>query len=164
MEKTGLQARSRSITTSSTTCSPREALASIRGVDAERVFAVGHSAGAVLAMLAALYAPVFRKVVSISGWPEIEPVLRWYPEYCNFDASDPRELRLRSRLRFARWFTAPVRAVFGRQERQLRPWIDRLVLASLDGAHAVEACEVEGDHFTAVEPAMREALRWFSER
>ncbi|MFO0556867.1 MAG: alpha/beta fold hydrolase [Polyangiales bacterium] len=139
----------------------RAALASIRGVDAARVFSVGHSAGAVLAMLAALYAPVFRKVVSISGWPEIEPVLRWYPEYCTFDASDPRELRLRSPLRFARWFTAPVRAVFGREERQLRPWIERLVLASLDGDHAVEACEVEGDHFSVVEPAMREALRWF---
>lgn len=142
----------------------RDALASLQGVDPSRIFAVGHSAGAVLAMLAALYAPVFRRVVSVSGWPDIEPVVRWYPSYQVFDGGDPVELRLRSPLRFASSFTVPVRAVFGREERQLRPWIERLAIASLDGEHPVEPRELDGDHFTVIEPAMRDALQWFSER
>lgn len=132
----------------------------LEGVDRSRVVAVGYSAGAVLAMLAAQMGAPFAKLAVVSGWPELQPVLDWYPEYRVFDARDPREVRLRSPGKFAADLRDPMRVYYGSRERQLAPWARDM--ASRARAHGVdaEAIEVPGAHFHTFEPALQDALDW----
>ncbi len=95
----------------------RAALAALPGVDPSDIVVAGHSAGGVLALLASQTAPLFRKVAAFSAWPDLQPVLEMYPEYCVFDCGDPDEIRLRSPRRFERAWTAPLRLYSGRSER-----------------------------------------------
>lgn len=138
----------------------RALIDALDGVDRSRVVAVGYSAGAVLAMLAAQMGASFAKLALVSGWPELQPVLDWYPEYRVFDASDPREVRLRSPGKFAADLRDPMRVYYGSRERQLAPWARDL--ATRARAHGVdaEAIEVQGDHFHTLEPALQHALDW----
>ncbi len=138
----------------------RLALADTPGVDPSRICVAGHSAGGVLALLAAQTEALFAKVACCSGWPDQQPVIDFYPEYAVFDRHDPREVRMRSPLRFARSLTAATRLFYGDEEPLLAPLALEMVArcAGLD----VEAIEVAGDHFTALSPALRRAARWFA--
>jgi dipeptidyl aminopeptidase/acylaminoacyl peptidase len=137
------------------------ALAATPGVDPARIYVAGHSAGGVLALLAAQTEAAFVKVACCSGWPDQQPVIDYYPEYAVFDRDDPRELRLRSPSRFARSITAPTRLYYGDQEPLLAPHVWEM--AARAGSLDVEAIEVAGDHFTALSPALRRAARWFAQ-
>lgn len=129
-------------------------------VDRSRVVVVGYSAGAVLAMLAAQMGARFHKLVVISGWPELQPVLDWYPEYRVFAEGDPREVRLRSPGKFAADLRDPMRVYFGSRERQLAPWARDLVTRARAHGVDAESIVVPGDHLHTFEPAMQHALAW----
>ena len=142
----------------------RAALAALPGVDPSDIVVAGHSAGGVLALLASQTAPLFRKVAAFSAWPDLQPVLEMYPEYCVFDCGDPDEIRLRSPRRFERSWTAPLRLYWGRSERELAPWVRRAAREARAVGVDAQAIEVDGDHFSAVSPAIRASIQWFNER
>ncbi|MBL8685202.1 MAG: alpha/beta fold hydrolase [Myxococcales bacterium] len=140
-----------------------EALASLPSVDPSRVMIAGHSAGAVLAMLAAAASDRFAKVASISGWPDLRPVLRYYPSYAVFDARDERELEMRSPVDFMGSIRAPLRMYFGSEEIELRPHVYRAVERARRSDCDTSATMVAGNHFTATIPAIEAIIRWFRE-
>ncbi len=140
----------------------RDVLVAMPGVDRARVYAAGHSAGGVLAMLAAQTSAGFRKVASFSGMPDTR-AFQANESLCVFDCSNEDEIRVRSPLDWGSSFTAPVRLYFGSEEIALRnPCRDTATVARGAGIDAA-AIEVPGDHFSSVEPAMQRAIAWFRE-
>ena len=138
-----------------------EALAKTPGVDPNRVFVAGHSAGGTLAMLGAMTSNRFKACASFSGSPDHGQFVRGYAELAPFDIENRDEIRMRSPLAFPKSFKCPARLYWGQDEfgfsLATRRLADKARAAGLD----VQAIEVTGDHDTAVGPAMRQAVTFF---
>jgi dipeptidyl aminopeptidase/acylaminoacyl peptidase len=144
------------------------AAAYLRGlphVDKEHIFVAGHSSGGTLAMLAAMNSRDFRASSSFSGSPDQVLASRLQPEAADrglpFDRSDPREFQLRSPLSYAASFKCPTRIYFGTKE----PWWEQVsrqtaAIAKKKGLD-VQAVQVEGDHSSSIEPAMKQSIAFF---
>src|ERR1051325_2502568 len=90
-------------------------------VDRRHVFLAGHSAGGTLALLAAEASGGFRAAASFSASPDQVLFLRYgiRPERVPFDATDAREVEMRSPLAYAASLRNPTRLYFGAREA---PW------------------------------------------
>ena len=134
-------------------------------VDAHHVYVAGHSVGGTLALLAAMASKEFRAAASFSGSPDqvIYCRLGIPPEQIPFDASDPRELQLRSPLAYAQSFKCPVRMFFGSEEPHFRLSTERTAELARAAHLDVAAVQVEGDHFSALPAAMEQCLVFFEE-
>jgi len=140
-----------------------EALSTIPVVDPSRVMIAGHSAGGVLALLAAAASDRFAKVASFSAWPDQRAVVEYYPHYAVFDREDNRELSMRSPVDFMGSIRAPLRMFYGRLERELAPLAREAAdRARREGVDA-SLIEVDGDHFSSVKPAIEKVIPWFIE-
>jgi dipeptidyl aminopeptidase/acylaminoacyl peptidase len=141
-----------------------DSLAKIPGVDSKRLYVAGHSAGGTLTMLAALASTRFRAAASFSGSPDQVAFVRGQEELAPFDQANPREFEMRSPLAYPRSFKCPARFYYGKADFLFRAPTEKLAeLAKASGADA-EAVSVPGDHFTAVEPAMRQAITFFQQK
>ena len=134
-------------------------------VDPKHVHVAGHSVGGTLALLAAMSTADFAAAVSFSGSPDqvIYCKLGIAPEQIPFDASDPRELELRSPLAFATSFRCPVRLYFGTQEPHFRLSSERLAELARAAKLDVQASAIEGGHESAVPAAMEQSLSFFEQ-
>ena len=94
-----------------------ESLAQQPGVDGNRLYVAGHSAGGTLALLSAMTSTRFHAAASFSGSPD---QVRWaqqeQPEMVPFDPEDRREYQMRSPLAYPRSFKCPVRMYYGNEE------------------------------------------------
>jgi dienelactone hydrolase len=134
-----------------------DALVSLPYVDRQRIFVAGHSAGGTLAALAAMASNRFKAAAALCGCMD----QRLNADMAPFDTSDDREFRMRSPLDFAASFQCPVRLYFGSQEAwALTSTRNTAAQAKAKGLD-VEAISVPGDHFTAVDPAIRQSLDFF---
>lgn len=86
------------------------------GVDPDRLFVAGHSAGGTLAMLAALSALFFRAGASFSGSPDQRAFFTDWPDGVSFDESTEAEYSIRSPIAYATSFRCPFRLYFGSEE------------------------------------------------
>jgi dienelactone hydrolase len=132
-------------------------------VDPRRIFLAGHSSGATTALLAAMASPRFRAVASFSGSPD-QAIFTKYgmkPEQIPFDATDQREIEMRSPLAFAASLKLPARLYFGNKEPHFRLSTQRL--ADIARAHGgdVQAIEVEGSHFSAFAAERAQSIVFF---
>jgi dipeptidyl aminopeptidase/acylaminoacyl peptidase len=139
-----------------------EALAATPGVDPNRIYVAGHSAGGTLAMLAAMTSKRFKGCASFSGSPDqVRFVKEEQDLTIPFDRSNRKELEMRSPLAYPKSFKCPARLYWGDEEfffkRSSRLLAEKAQAAGSD----VQAIEVPGDHFTAVGPAMRQAVTFF---
>lgn len=132
-------------------------------IDAGNVFLAGHSVGGTLSLLSSMASSRFRAVAAFDGLPVFtERRAALVP----FDSSDPREARMRSVAAFpgsfkcpARIYSATSRVGSGRQQLPLA-WLRTAYLAKQQGLD-VEAIEVEGDHTSHVQAAMRQSIQFF---
>lgn len=140
-----------------------EAFANLPYVDAERMFIAGHSAGGTLTTLACLASDRFRAGASFSGMMQVRDLVRSDPVYAVFNATDPQELRMRSALAFATSFKCPMRLFFGSQEQFFAQQTNETAKRAKEKKLDVAAVQIPGDHFTSVDPAIRQALAFFSQ-
>lgn len=140
-----------------------ETLAQLPYVDSNRLYVAGHSVGGTLALLAALTSNRFRAAASFSGSPDQVAWARGQPELVPFDPTDTREFQMRSPLAFARSFQCPVRLYYGSQEFFFASSSQKTAQLAKSAGRDVEALSVPGDHFTSVEPAMRQCIAFFQQ-
>jgi dienelactone hydrolase len=145
-----------------------ESLAQQPGVDGNRLYVAGHSAGGTLALLSAMTSPRFRAAASFSGSPD---QVRWaqqeqqvQPEVVPFDPADRREFQMRSPLAYPRSFKCPVRLYYGNEEFFLGLSTPALAQKAAAANLDVQAVQVPGDHMSAVEPAMRQCIGFFKQK
>jgi dienelactone hydrolase len=141
-----------------------EALARLPYVDGQRLYIAGHSVGGTLSLLAALTSNRFRAAASFSGSPDQMSWARGQPELVPFDPADQREFQLRSPLAFARSFKCPVRLYYGSQEFLFASSSQKTAQLAKAANLDVEAVSVPGDHFSSVDPAMRQCIRFFQQQ
>ena len=71
---------------------------------------------------------------------------------------------MRSPLAFPRSFKCPVRMYYGSQEFLFAPSTTKTASLAKAAGLDVEAVSVPGDHFTAVDPAMKQAVAFFQQQ
>jgi dienelactone hydrolase/DNA-directed RNA polymerase subunit RPC12/RpoP len=141
-----------------------ELLARTPGVDPNRIFVCGHSVGGTLAMLAAMTSKRFKGCASFSGSPD---QVRWsqgQEELVPFDRNNMTEMAMRSPLAFPKSFKCPARLYYGDEEILFKFSTQQLAEKATAAGSDVQAVEVPGDHFTSVDPAMRQAITFFQQR
>jgi predicted Zn finger-like uncharacterized protein len=138
-----------------------EALAATPGVDPNRIYVAGHSAGGTLAMLGAMTSRRFQGCASFSGSPDQVAFVRDEPDLAPFDPDDRQELTMRSPLAFPKSFKCPARLYWGDEEFGFSMGTKALAEKARAAGLDVQAIEVTGDHMTSVDPAMRQAVAFF---
>jgi len=143
-----------------------EALAEIPGVDPNRIFVAGHSAGGTLAMLSAMTSKRFNGCASFSGSPDQVKFVQQAAQDLAppFDINDMNELTMRSPLAFPKSFKCPARLYWGKDEVIFRFSTRRLAEKATTAGLDVQAIEVPGDHFSSVDSAMRQAITFFQQQ
>jgi dienelactone hydrolase len=141
-----------------------EVLIKTTGVDPKRIFVAGHSVGGTHAMLAAMASKKFKACASFSGSPDQPVWLRNAGVDPPFDQSDFNEMVMRSPLAFYKCFKCPARLYWGDQEQPFAHTpTQRLADKAKEAGSDVEAIEIQGDHVTMVDPAMRQAILFFQQ-
>jgi dipeptidyl aminopeptidase/acylaminoacyl peptidase len=133
----------------------------------DRVYVAGYSVGGVLALLAAEMSPKFRAAVAISGLTDLGSYLRYArgaKENAPFDASDQKEIELRSPLAYAASLKCPVRMFYGAEEKYFA--ISTPLAAQIARQHGIDAesLAVKGDHSSDLEQSIRLMLEFFHSR
>jgi dipeptidyl aminopeptidase/acylaminoacyl peptidase len=142
-----------------------EVLASTPGVDPNRIYVAGHSVGGTLAMLASMTSNRFHGCASFSGSPDQPVWVRGQEHLIPFEESDFNEMVMRSPLAFPRSFKCPARLYWGDQEEPMFKFgTERLAEKAKAAGKDVEAIQVQGDHMTAVNPAMKQAIAFFRQQ
>lgn len=137
-----------------------EVFASLPYVDEDAMFIAGHSAGGTLTALACLASDRFRAGASFSGLMEVDGLLQ-EEAFQVFDAHDRQELQMRSALAYATSFKCPMRLIYGSQERLFIQQTNETAKRAKSKGMDVVAMEVQGDHFSSVDPAIELALTFF---
>jgi dipeptidyl aminopeptidase/acylaminoacyl peptidase len=140
-----------------------ETLARLPGVDPNRIFVAGHSAGGTLTLLAAMTSKRFRAAASFSGSCDQVEFARGQMELVPFEPNNQREYQMRSPLAFPRSFKCPVRIYYGSLEPFFRSSSEKTAELARKAGLDVSAASVPGDHFTSVLPAMRQAIAFFQQ-
>jgi dipeptidyl aminopeptidase/acylaminoacyl peptidase len=132
-------------------------------VDAGRLYLAGSSAGGTLALLAAMTPRRFRAAASFSASPDQVLLCKHAKNAARdipIDVNDRRELQLRSPLAYAGSFKCPVRIYYATQDHFVLTSQRTAALAKEQGLD-VEAVQIEGDHGTAVPPAIKLSIPFF---
>ncbi|WP_062012917.1 S9 family peptidase [Aureimonas sp. AU4] len=138
-----------------------DALRARPGVDPARVFVSGHSVGGTLTLLSAL-AGDFRGAAALSPSPDTRLFFQRFAEDIPFDASDPREVEMRSAVCFASGFRCPVLMSHGDREARSSRSIDLTVARARAAGTRAEHRVVEGDHMGSIPGSVAEGLRFFT--
>lgn len=141
-----------------------EVLAKTPGVDPNRIYVAGHSAGGTLAMLGAMTSPRFKAAASFSGSPDQVTFAKGQAGLAPFDQANKKEFAMRSPLAYYQSFKCPARLYYGDEEFPLKFSTKRLAEKATAAGADVKAVEVPGDHDTAVDPAMRQAIAFFQSK
>jgi dipeptidyl aminopeptidase/acylaminoacyl peptidase len=141
-----------------------EVLARQPGVDPNRIYVAGHSAGGTLAMLSAMTSKRFKACASFSGSPDQVTFVRDTPGVAPFDPDDRQELAMRSPLAYYQSFKCPARLYYGNDEGPITELATKKLAQKATAAGKdVRAVEVSGDHMSAVDPAIRQAVTFFQQ-
>ena len=139
-----------------------EMFAKMPHVDSQHMYIAGHSVGGTVTLLTALTSTRFRAAASFSGSPDQVAWARTEDDdVVPFDKSNKLEFQMRSPLAYPRSFKCPVRMFYGSQEflfsRPSQKTAELARAANLD----VQAVQIPGDHDTAVDPAIQQAILFF---
>jgi acetyl esterase/lipase len=132
--------------------------------DPDRLYLAGHSSGGSVALLAAMASKRFRAVASFDGLPDLAAVLKpgKKAKEVRFDLNDPRELQVRSPLAYAASFKCPARLYYSHQAwEHMHLTSQRTAEVAKVRGLDVEAILVEGNHFSMVQPAMKQSIEFF---
>jgi len=143
-------------------------LSTYEGVDPDRIFLAGHSAGATLTLLAVEASTRFRAAASFDASPDQELLYHGSAKKPGthreivFDPTDARELQVRSPLAYVGSVKSPVRMFFSDEASSIaqRPSERFVELARAHGIDA-RAIHVGGSHMSHVARAMPSSIRFF---
>lgn len=138
-----------------------DVLAKRPGVDPNRLFVAGYSAGGTLAMLTAMKDKRFKACATFSGSPDQKTFLRFEPDLPPFDPENQAEIIIRSPLAFPRSFKCPTRLYYGDEELPYKFASEKLARKAQDEGLDVLAVEIPGDHTTMLPVAIRQAITFF---
>jgi dienelactone hydrolase len=130
------------------------------GVDRDRIFVTGHSAGGTLALLAALTSDRYLAGSSLSGVTNVGRVLSGLT--APFDASAVEEANMRSAVVFASSFKCPFRIYYGNEEEFFIADSQETARRAAASGKDVVAVEVPGDHFTSINEGLRRTMAFFA--
>ena len=150
--------------TEATAAQIEDMLAKTPGVDPDRIFIAGHSAGGTLAMLGAMTSKRFKACASFSGSPDQVSFARAQDELVVFDKAKPQEFAMRSPLAYYQSFKCPARFYYGDEELAFKFSTQKLAEKASGAGTDAKAVEITGDHFTAVDPAIRQAITFFQSK
>lgn len=136
-------------------------LATIPGVDPDRIFLSGHSVGGVLAVLASMVPSNYRAAAPLSGYLEMND---WSQDPDRrkvvYDIASPEEIRLRNPMAFAASLKIPIHLYTepGVVSDVNREFMRRALKAEKSCEHTV----VPGDHASMKVSSIRQAVAWFN--
>lgn len=132
-------------------------------IDATRIYLAGHSAGGTLALLTAMTDRRFRAVASFSASPDQALFTRYgiRPRDIPFDASDPREIQMRSPLSYATSLKVPTRLYYGVEEGFFKLSTERLAEIATRAGRDVIAQALPGSHMSAVPAEIAASIAFF---
>jgi dipeptidyl aminopeptidase/acylaminoacyl peptidase len=134
-------------------------------VDPNRLYLAGHSCGGQVALLAAMASKRFRAMASFDGLPDLAAVFKpgKLVKEVRFDVNDPREFQVRSPLAYATSFKCPARLYYSHEAwPHMHLTSRRTAEVAKERGLDVEAILVEGNHFSAVPPAMKQSIVFFT--
>jgi dienelactone hydrolase len=132
-----------------------EHLAALPHVDPKRIYVVGHSTGATIAMLLACSTDKARAVFAFGGAPNLATLVEDWGNMMPFDPADKEELRLRSPVRFVKSLKTPVVYVEGEESGHALPAKRMGFAASMLKAPFSVALVERADHFDLLQPVTR---------
>jgi dipeptidyl aminopeptidase/acylaminoacyl peptidase len=123
-------------------------------VDADHLYAIGHSVGGGLCALMAVDGDVpFRRLATIGGVYGPTSFSSWDARLVPFDARDPHEAQLRSLTPFLEQVRVPLTVYVGTADAPPLA-LSRAVASRMRANKRIELVEVPGDHLTSVAPAL----------
>lgn len=138
-------------------------LASLSGVDQNRLYLAGHSNGGTLALLASMVVPSFKASVPISAGVDAWRYFGRYNQEARFDTHNPAEFIMRSSVCFGGSLKSPTLLLRGTEERPFdknhQLTIERGRAAGIRVDHRL----MPGTHNGVVPGAVVESIRFFKE-
>lgn len=138
-------------------------LASLHGIDRDRIFLCGHSTGGTITMLASMISSPFCAAASIGGSPDQEMFFKSAPQIVPFAKDKPEEFAMRSPIRFPDSLRCPLYIICGTRDYFFHFRSQQLANAAVEYGHECDYLTVEGDHHTSVPGAIESAMDIFSE-
>lgn len=136
-------------------------VASQSHVDANKVFLVGHSVGAILTCLATMLASPYKAAPAYDGSVEMRAFASALPkEYFPFDKRMIEEVSIRNAMDFAPSIRIPLR-LFATADGHAAN--SQLAAKASQVGKDVKGNHVNGNHHTMVTSAVRRAIKWFEE-
>jgi hypothetical protein len=106
----------------------------------------------------------FKGCASFSGSPDQQVFVRMGEVVPPFDEENFQELTMRSPLAFPKSFNCPARLYWGDEELFAFGFATRRLAEKAQAAGKdVQSVEIPGDHFTSVDPAIRQAVTFFQQ-
>ena len=105
-----------------------------------------------------------RRVYLFDGMPDMAAVFKpgKKAKEVRFDLNDPRELQVRSALAYAASFKCPARLYYSHQAwEHMHRTSQRTTEVAQERGLDIEAILVEGNHFSMVQPAMKQSIEFF---
>lgn len=140
-------------------------LQSMPGVDPQRIYIAGHSAGGTIACLAALMPSPFAAAAGFGATTDMEDFVAPRSEFrfmAPFDPTDATEVRLRSVVPFIRNLQCPLFLYAGSHDGYARRSMQNLDTLTSESANKCETAVVDGDHFTSVAASIEQTLSKFN--
>ena len=139
-----------------------ELLAKRPGVDKDRLFLAGYSAGGTLAMLTAMADGRYKGCAAVSGSPDLHAFVSGKPDReVPFDRTVEREIAVRSPLAWPNSFKCPARLYVGEDEFPLTWHTHELGKKARAAGRDVVVEELPGNHDTVIGPAVGRMVGFF---
>jgi dienelactone hydrolase len=131
-------------------------------VDPSKVFLSGHSVGGTISMLAAMLPSPYRAIATFGASPDEEVFFKWESQIVPFDATNQKEISLRSPIDHVVSIQKPLFVFVGTEDAAYYTASSELVGTALAQGKDCEFIPIDGDHFTSLEPAIRQSIHEFA--
>jgi dipeptidyl aminopeptidase/acylaminoacyl peptidase len=134
-------------------------VSSLPNVDSGHVFVAGHSVGGVLTCLVSMLPSPYKAAAALDGYVDMKAWAAGSPDaHVPYDRNDPREVRVRNPMAYARSIRCPLRLYAGKDGREVNA---PLAAMAKQAGKDCELVVVRGDHLAMVAPAVQQAIAWF---
>lgn len=135
-------------------------LRGVPGVDPKRIFVMGHSVGASLAILAAQMPSPYRASASLSGYARLTDWIDHFPRTIPFDLKNASERAIRDPFLYASSVQVPL-FIYTVETNPGAAEANRSFCTAVEKTSRCRHVVIKGDHGTMIAPSIREAIKQF---